>query len=61
MGNVTNNNVLLAACVSLTSPQKRVPAVPKMAERVKLRCASKHESGEDPSHEQHTSLSNEVS
>ncbi|XP_017119244.1 colorectal mutant cancer protein isoform X1 [Drosophila elegans] len=49
----------LNACVSLTSPQKRVPAVPKMAEKVKLRCASKHESSKDPSPEQHTSLSNE--
>ncbi|XP_017054854.1 colorectal mutant cancer protein isoform X1 [Drosophila ficusphila] len=49
----------LNACVSLTSPQKRVPAVPKMAERVRLRCASKHESSKDPSPEQQTSLSNE--
>nr|XP_017009308.2 colorectal mutant cancer protein isoform X2 [Drosophila takahashii] len=46
----------LNSCVSLTSPQKRVPAVPKMAERVKLRCASKQESAEAP---EHTSLSNE--
>ncbi|KAH8243180.1 hypothetical protein KR032_005216 [Drosophila birchii] len=50
----------LNACVSLTSPQKRVPAVPKMAERVKLRCASKMEPAEDDaSHEQPTSLNNE--
>ncbi|XP_039490706.1 colorectal mutant cancer protein isoform X2 [Drosophila santomea] len=47
----------LNVCTSLTSPQKRIPAVPKMAERVKLRCASKHESGEEPS--QDTSFSNE--
>ncbi|XP_030370759.1 colorectal mutant cancer protein isoform X2 [Scaptodrosophila lebanonensis] len=33
-------------CVSLSSPQKRVPPVAKMAERVKLRCASKDEPDE---------------
>ncbi|XP_020818288.1 uncharacterized protein LOC110191713 isoform X2 [Drosophila serrata] len=50
----------LNACVSLTSPQKRVPAVPKMAERVKLRCASKMEPAEDDaSQDQYTSLNNE--
>ncbi|SPP80508.1 blast:Colorectal mutant cancer protein [Drosophila guanche] len=49
----------LNACVSLTSPQKRVPAVPKMAERVKLRCASKNEQDEEPTSEAHTELSNE--
>ncbi|KAH8347400.1 hypothetical protein KR059_010328 [Drosophila kikkawai] len=53
-------NTYSLACVSLTSPQKRVPAVPKMAERVKLRCASKMEpTDEDASNEQHTSLNNE--
>ncbi|EDV43061.2 uncharacterized protein Dana_GF16706, isoform A [Drosophila ananassae] len=46
----------LNACVSLTSPQKRVPAVPKMAERVKLRCASKNESSEDPPDNEHINL-----
>ncbi|KAH8313280.1 hypothetical protein KR067_003497 [Drosophila pandora] len=46
----------LNACVSLTSPQKRVPAVPKMAERVKLRCASKNESSDDPPDNEHINL-----
>ncbi|XP_023176592.2 colorectal mutant cancer protein isoform X1 [Drosophila hydei] len=54
-GNQLND---LNACVSVTSPQKCV----KMAERVKLRCASKSESQLDSSPDQekdHTELSNE--
>ncbi|EDV93189.1 GH18407 [Drosophila grimshawi] len=47
----------LNACVSLTSPQKCV----KMAERVKLRCASKNEPQVEATHDDdcHTELSNE--
>ncbi|KAH8295240.1 hypothetical protein KR018_009069 [Drosophila ironensis] len=49
----------LNAGISLTSPQKRVPAVPKMAERVKLQCASKIETTEDDFNDQLSSLSSE--